>query len=237
MLLTVGGDATSKGGRETMQALALLKDDIPKWRYICKVWPQPRTDAQNCEDMQLAVDLGIADRVTFATNRASRVFMPYLLNACDIYLGPSRLEGFGMPQVEAGACGKPVLSINAMSPKGTLIHGETALLADVAEVISVSEVFAGSESGFPEGHKIVFDQPRVANYRASVPQLAEHLRTLMNDPQLRLRMGAAGRERVVVCFDYRLVARTFVDLLRRHKKIEEQSAILNKPILHEEHTA
>jgi glycosyltransferase involved in cell wall biosynthesis len=30
--------------------------------------------------------------------------MPYLLSACDIYAAPSRLEGFGMIQVEANAC-------------------------------------------------------------------------------------------------------------------------------------
>lgn len=234
MLLTVGGDAASKGGREVMQALAQLKDEIPNWKYIFKVWPQPRTEAQNRADMQLAVDLGIADRVTFATNRASRDFMPYLMNACDIYAAPSRLEGFGMPQVEAGACGKPVISINAMAPKETLIHGETALLADVAEVISVNEALVGPESGFPEGHKIVFSQPRVADYRASVPQLAEHLRTLMNDPELRQSMGAAGRERVVSFFDYRLVARTCVDLLRCHLDIEEANTVPNKPFLYEE---
>jgi glycosyltransferase involved in cell wall biosynthesis len=237
MLLTVGGDAASKGGREAMQALAQLKDEVPKWKYIFTVWPQPRTEVQTRADMQLAVDLGIADRVTFVTSRASRDFMPYLMNACDIYVGPSRLEGFGMPQVEAGACGKPVISINAMAPKETLIHGETALLADVAEVISVNEVYVGPESGFPEGHKVVFDRPRVADYRASVPQLAEHFRTLMNDPDLRQSMGAAGRERVAACFDYRLVARSCVDLLRHHLDIEETETVPNKPILHEELTA
>ena len=41
--------------------------------------------------------------------------MPYLIAACDIYAAPSRLEGFGMPQVEAGACGKPVIGIKAMA--------------------------------------------------------------------------------------------------------------------------
>lgn len=237
MLLTVGGDAASKGGREAMQALAQLKDDVPKWKYVFKVWPQPRTETQTREDIQLAADLGIADRVTFVTNRASRDFMPYLLNACDLYVGPSRLEGFGMPQVEAGACGKPVTSINAMSPKETLLHGETALLADVAELISVTEAFVGPESGFPVGHRVTFDRPRVADYRASVPQLAEHFQTLMTDPELRLRMGAAGRDRVAACFDYRLVARTCLDLLRRHLEIKEPNTVSNEPTLHDETAA
>ncbi len=54
--------------------------------------------------------------------------MPYLFGACDIYAAPSRLEGFGMPQVEAGACGKPVISIKAMGMLDTLVHEETAFL-------------------------------------------------------------------------------------------------------------
>ena len=87
----------------------------PDWKYICKVWPQERTVQQNLIDLQLAADLGIGDKVTYSTNVVSRNFMPYLLAACDIYAAPSRLEGFGMTQVEANACGKPVIAINAMA--------------------------------------------------------------------------------------------------------------------------
>jgi starch synthase len=43
------------------------------------------------------------------------------------------LKGFGMPQVEAGACGKPVIGIKAMGMLDTLVHGETAFLANVAQ--------------------------------------------------------------------------------------------------------
>ena len=104
MLLTVGGDATSKGAQEVMQALALIDREAPDWKYVCKVWPQPRTVEQNLQDLQLANHLGIDKNVVYATNVVSRNFMPYLLAACDIYAAPSRLEGFGMIQVEANAC-------------------------------------------------------------------------------------------------------------------------------------
>src|SRR5450756_1705288 len=68
--------------------------------------------------------------VTYETNIISRNFMPFLIGACDIYAAPSRLEGFGMPQVEAGACRKPVIGIKAMGMLDTLVHGETAFLAN-----------------------------------------------------------------------------------------------------------
>lgn len=213
MILTVGGDAASKGAQEVMQALAIIDTKAPDWKYVCKVWPQPRTKVQNLADLEMANRLGIEKNVTYATNTISRNFMPYLIGACDIYAAPSRLEGFGMPQVEAGACGKPVVSIKAMGMLDTLIHGETALLAKVARKIVVNEALLGEESGFEDQHKITFKAPRIVDYRANVQDIGKHLMTLMTDATLREKMGKAGRERVVENFDYRVVAKRFVQII------------------------
>lgn len=213
MILTVGGDAASKGGQEVMQALASIDGKVPKWKYVCKVWPQQRTKDQNQYDEELAISLGIDDKVIYAINTISRNFMPYLIGACDIYAAPSRLEGFGMPQVEAGACGKPVLSIKAMGMLDTLIHGETAFLAGVAKKIVVNEVILGNESGYEPNHKVIFTEPRIVDYRADVPDIAKYMMKLMINAPLREEMGKAGRERVVENFDYRVVAKRFVQLM------------------------
>jgi len=217
MILTVGGDAASKGAREVMEALATLGNSVPPWRYVCKVWPQERTNVQNGLDAELASSLGIRDRVSFQTSQVSRNLMPYLLAACDVYAGPSRLEGFGMPQVEAGACGKPVIGIRAMAMLDTLVHGETALLAGVAQEIRITETVLGPEAGFEPGHRVVFEKPRVADYRASAPDIAGFLKLLLNDAGLRDRMGEAGRKRAVERFDYRLVARRLMEILDEHQ--------------------
>lgn len=214
MILTVGGDAASKGAQEVMQALAIIDTKAPDWKYVCKVWPQPRTRLQNLADLEMATHLGIEKNVTYATNTISRAFMPYLIGACDIYAAPSRLEGFGMPQVEAGACGKPVISIKAMGMLDTLIDGETAFLANVAKKIVVNEVILGGESGYEESHKVLFDVPRIVDYRANVQDIAKSMLKLMKDSDLRDKMGNAGRERVVANFDYRVVARRFVQLMK-----------------------
>ena len=213
MILTVGGDATSKGAQEVMQALALINGKAPDWKYVCKVWPQPRTAEANLADLQLATHLGIEKNVVYTTNVVSRNFMPYLIAACDIYAAPSRLEGFGMPQVEAGACQKPVIGIRAMGMLDTLVHGQTALLAGIATEIRIGETMLGEESGFEEGHRVIFDAMRAADYRASVHDIADFLLRLMTDGDLRNRLGEAGRQRVVEHFDYRVVAKRFVDLV------------------------
>ena len=213
MILTIGGDAASKGAQEVMQALASLDGNIPDWKYICKVWPQPRTSIQNSADQQMAIDLGIDKNVVYTTNTISRNFIPYLIGACDIYAAPSRLEGFGMPQVEAGACGKPVIGIKAMGMLDTLVDGETAFLAGVANKILVSHVILGEESGYEDNHKIVFEEPRTVDYRASVPDIAKFLSILMHDEALRQTMGEAARKRVVAQFDYRIVAKKFMKIM------------------------
>jgi glycosyltransferase involved in cell wall biosynthesis len=209
MILTIGGDAASKGAQEVMQALALIDHKAPPWKYVCKEWPQPRTERQNL----------IEKNVVYTTSRISRNFMPYLMAACDIYAAPSRLEGFGMAQVEANACGKPVIGIRAMGMLDTMVHKQTAFLAHVAQEVRVREtVLNGEGDGDPARH-VVFKRPRTADYRASVHDIANYLMDLMTDEKLRRRMGAAGRAHVVDRFDYRVVARRFVEIVSSRLKI------------------
>jgi len=219
MIMTVGGDATSKGAQEVMQALALIDTKAPDWKYVCKVWPQPRTEQQNIIDMKLATDLGIEKNVIYTTNVTSRNFMPYLLSACDIYAAPSRLEGFGMIQVEAGACGKPVIGIKAMGMLDTIVDGETGFLAEVSTEIRLRETILNDESGHELGRKVVFKEPRIVDYRASVHDIAKYLMELMTNPELRKKMGEAGRQRVVEKFDYRVVAKRFVEIISQRLEI------------------
>lgn len=219
MILTVGGDAASKGAQEVMQALAIIDKEAPNWRYVCKVWPQPRTEQQNLLDLQLAKHLGIDKNVIYTTSRVSRNFMPYLMAACDIYAGPSRLEGFGMTQVEAGACGKPVIGIKAMGMLDTLVHGQTAFLAEVADEVHITERTLGKGEGYEHAHQVVFNGPQIADYRANVHDIAKYLLSLMTDEKLRRRMGEAARKRVVEKFDYRFVARSFMQIASERLRI------------------
>jgi len=213
MILTIGGDAASKGAQEVMQALAIIDAKAPDWKYVCKVWPQPRTKEQDIADLRLAEHLGIDKNVMYTTGKISRNFMPYLLAACDIYAAPSRLEGFGMVQVEAGACGKPVIGIKAMGMLDTLVHGKTAYLASVAQEVRMNEAMVGEESGYQGSQRVVFKRPRTVDYRASVYDIAHYLTDLMTDAELRRKMGEAGRKRVVENYNYRVVAENFVKLI------------------------
>ena len=206
LILTIGGDGASKGSQEMMAALAKIDSEYPKWRYICKVWNQARTEKQNRLDMALAEELGIRHKVQYVDGVLSREFMPYLYNACDIYAGPSRQEGFGLPHVEAQACGRPVLSVDAMGIKETVVHGETGFLARVAKWISISKGEAGPNEGYSEKRLIKFPTPKVVALRANVDDLAGYVLQLLSDEGLAAGMGFSARAHVEAHFDYRDVA-------------------------------
>ncbi|MDO8885924.1 glycosyltransferase, partial [Candidatus Oleimmundimicrobium sp.] len=62
---------------------------------------------------KLATDLGIEDRVHFV-GKVVDDDLPAYYHACDVFTLPSvaRSEAFGLVQLEAHACGKPVVSTN-----------------------------------------------------------------------------------------------------------------------------
>ncbi len=207
MILTAGGDVTSKGAQEVLKALKKVDQEFKNWKYVCKIWGGASADDHYDAEMALIEELGESkDKVHYLEGSMSREFMPLLLNACDIYAAPSRLEGFGMIQVEAMACAKPVISINEMGPKETIIHGQTGFLANVASMVDLDKEWAYTSMGFEERQVVVFDKPKTFAYRARVDEIAEYLLKLMKDPDLRENMGRAARKHAVENFEYHKTA-------------------------------
>lgn len=62
----------------------------------------------------LANELGIGDAVRF-TGYIPEQDLPYLYNLADAFIYPSLYEGFGLPALEAMACGTPVLASSTTS--------------------------------------------------------------------------------------------------------------------------
>ena len=118
-----------------------------------------------------------------------------------------------MIHVEAAACGRPVIGTKATGMLDTLVHGQNALLASVEKEIKISETILGRESGFEPGQRIVFESPRVVDYRASVNDIANYLMDLMQNPDMRKKMGQSGRKLALQNYDYRVVAKKFIRII------------------------
>jgi len=207
MILTVGGDVTSKGAQEVFGALAKIDKEFSTWKYVCKGWKNDSDRDHGSEEEELIDLLGLKrNKISFLEGSYSREFMPYLLNAADIYAAPSRIEGFGMIQVEAQACGIPVISIDAMGPKDTVIHGQTGYLARIESTIDLDSELVDPDMGFEKEMRIFFDKSKTFAYRASIDDLADYLLTLLTDDKKRIAMGEAAREHAVKNFDYQNLA-------------------------------
>ena len=214
MILTMGGDVTSKGAQEMMKALAEINKEFKDWKYVCKSWPSECSEEWREKELALAEELGIADKIVFVDDAFSQEFMAEVLNACDIYAAPSRLEGYGMIQVEAMSCGKPIISINKMGPGETIIHNKTGLLAepDPVEEDIRTQKWACGHHGFTRRKLIKFEQPKTFAYKAKVSDLKKHLLTLLTEDQLREKMGENARKHVLKNLEYKYIAKKMADI-------------------------
>lgn len=221
MVLTIGGDVTSKGAQEMFRALAEVDKDFPNWKYVCKQSDNESAQDHSAEEDALLDELGLdRGKIVYLGGMFSHDFMPYLLAACDIYAAPSRLEGFGMIQMEAQACGKPVISINVGGPVDTIVHGKTGFLAEVGGTTTLSEEFAYESMGFEADHKIKFDPPKVFAYRASIADLAKYTKMLLTDDKLREEMGRSAYEHAMANFQYQDVAKKAYKMIQEKLKLE-----------------
>ena len=87
------------------------------------------------ELMNTANSLGISDRVHYL-DYVPDDDLPYLLNGAVAFLMPSLHEGFGVPLIEAMACGTPVITSNCSAMPE--VAGDAALLVDPNSVESIS---------------------------------------------------------------------------------------------------
>lgn len=129
--LFVGSILKHKNISRLVQAFARLGNDVMLVvSGICK-------DAEYLHDVKkTAADLGIReDRLRYLEYVADDD-LPYLYNGAISYLLPSLHEGFGVPIIEAMACGTPVITSNCSAMPE--VAGDAALLVDPYSVESIA---------------------------------------------------------------------------------------------------
>jgi len=84
-------------------------------------------DPGACRLRSLALDLNVSDRLHL-TGHVAQGELPSILRSADVFAAPSWYEPFGLPVVEAMACGVPVVASAAGGMLDTVVHEVTGLL-------------------------------------------------------------------------------------------------------------
>jgi phosphatidylinositol alpha-1,6-mannosyltransferase len=137
LLLSVGRLQRRKGHDIAIQAIAALRDEMPRLRYVIAGDGDERARLE-----RLAASLSVSDRVFFA-GVVPDDDLPLYYAAADVFLLPNRIdngdiEGFGIVFLEAAAMGKPVIGGETGGVPEAVERDVTGLLVDGASVDAVA---------------------------------------------------------------------------------------------------
>lgn len=117
-----------------------------------------------------------------------------LYSHADLFVCPSIYEPFGIINLEAMACGTPVVASAVGGIPEVVVHGETGLLVPVEQM-----------------KEAPFEPVDAANFATD---LAEAINSLMRDEPRRHKMALASRRRVEEEFSWTAIAQRVADLYR-----------------------
>ncbi|MBN1921069.1 MAG: glycosyltransferase family 4 protein [Anaerolineae bacterium] len=131
-ILYLGSNKPHKNLVRLIEAWAIVQAEMPDVTLvIAGAWlpqhPEPRQRAQA---------LGIDGRVCWL-GPLPGADLPALYTAADIFVFPSLYEGFGLPVIEAMACGTPVACANTSSLPEVL--GDAAVLFDPTQTEAIAD--------------------------------------------------------------------------------------------------
>ena len=132
-VLFVGSLRRHKNWDGLMRAYALMPEQVRIEHNLVLAGPA-RRNAERAA--RLAAALGI-ERQTVIAGEVSEEHMSALYSGADVFVFPSFLEGFGLPPLEAMACGVPVVATNRTAVPEIL--GDAPLYVDPADDEAISD--------------------------------------------------------------------------------------------------
>ncbi len=100
-------------------------------------WMQEKILQKIQNPKSLSAQTGKIQKDVILTGYVNDSDLPYLMSGAKVFVLPSLYEGFGIPVIEAMACGTPVITSNISSlPE---IAGNAAIFVDPYDIDSISK--------------------------------------------------------------------------------------------------
>ena len=140
-ILWCGQIESRKNVARLLRAFALIKDSIPHQLVLAG---EQRWSTR--AELEVVRELKIEDRLSFP-GWVQHSDLPTVYSLAEQFAFPSLYEGFGIPLIEAMACGCPIVTANTCAPPEVL-DGAGCLV----DPLSVEDIAAGMR-------KVLFDEP------------------------------------------------------------------------------
>jgi alpha-maltose-1-phosphate synthase len=188
-VLFVGRITRQKGIIHLVNAIRHFHDGVQV--VLCAGAPDTPEIAREMEEAVQRARSHSAAPIVWIPEMLPREQVITLYTHAEIFVCPSVYEPFGIINLEAMACGTPVVASAVGGIPEVVEHGETGLLV-TPEVGSAAEV----EPRHPEQFS---------------RDLAAAVNVLLDDPDLRAKMALAARARVEAKFSWTSIARQTLD--------------------------
>lgn len=134
VILYVGAEEPRKNVQFLINSFSKLKNKIPQVKLLKVGMPNYLGVREKL--LKQIESLNLQKNVIF-TGYVSENELAEIYNAVDLFVFPSLYEGFGMPPLEAMACGTPVITSNTSSlPE---VVGDAAIVADPYDLESFTD--------------------------------------------------------------------------------------------------
>lgn len=150
-LLYLGNFKPHKNVESLIKAFSRIEGEIPEYKLVLA----GPLDANGQRARELVTKQGIAERVIFTDTVREDDRPEALLTMAELFIFPTLYEGFGLPPLEAMACGTPVIASNitavpeVVGEAGVMVnpldvdelgHAIISLLADPAKMKRYSRI-------------------------------------------------------------------------------------------------